>query len=100
MQNIIEFLKKNGNVYYVRKLTFTDKQLEGLIYQLYIDAHRISNMTSIKEKIDYSSNSKGDKTLHVIVFDTTIKDNRSANEEINVIMLDISLETRGESKTK
>ena len=38
--------------------------------------------------------------IHVIVFDTTIKNNRSPNEEINVTMLDISFEMRGESKTK
>ena len=66
---LVKFLKKNGNVYYIRKFEFTDNQLEALILQLYFDAHRISDIKSIKEKIDYTSTSKGKKTIHVIVFD-------------------------------
>lgn len=69
IENIKKFLKKNGNIYYVRKLTFTDKQLESLIYQIYIDANRLSDPSSIREKVKYSSNSKGDKTIHIIAFD-------------------------------
>lgn len=69
IKSLVNFLKKNGNVYYIRKLQFTDKQLESLIYQIYIDAKRLSNPESIREKIQYSSNSKGIKTIHVIVFD-------------------------------
>ena len=69
IKSLVELLKKNGNVYYIRKLQFTDKQLESLIYQIYIDAKRLSNPDSIREKIQYSSNSIGIKTIHVIVFD-------------------------------
>ena len=69
IKSLVELLKNNGNVYYIRKLQFTDKQLESLIYQIYIDAKRLSNPDSIREKIQYSSNSKGIKTIHVIVFD-------------------------------
>lgn len=73
VENIVNFLKKNGNVYYTRKLEFTDKQLESLIYQLYIDAKRLSNIETIKEKIEYTSISKGIKNIHVIVFDNVNK---------------------------
>ena len=69
IKEITELLKKNGNLCYIRKLEFTDKQLESLIYQIYIDANRLSNPESIREKIQYTSNSKGIKTIHVIVFD-------------------------------
>lgn len=69
INNIVNLLKKNGNVYYIRKLEFTDRQLEALIYQIYFDARRLSDYNSIREKILYTSDSKDIKTIHVIIFD-------------------------------
>lgn len=94
---LLNFLKKNGNVYYVRKFEFTDDQLETLILQLYFDARRISDIKSIKEKIEYTSTSKGNKTIHVIAFDN-IKNHRlsGGKSEFKTQMRDIFMKKYGD----
>lgn len=69
LEELLQFLKKNGNVYYVRRFDFNEEEHMSLIYQLYIDSNRLSTIESIKDKVKYTTKSGLGGKVHVIVFD-------------------------------
>lgn len=68
-EDLISFLKKNGNVYYYKEIQLSYNACFNLVYQLYGDATRLKTLKDIKEKLDYIGWGKESNTVRIIVFD-------------------------------
>ncbi len=67
-KEVTDFLEKNGNVYYVKKIKLSDQELYNLMLQLYDEYTYSEVYDRMKEKLKWIKNSD-DNIINVIVFD-------------------------------
>jgi hypothetical protein len=84
---LLKQLERDGNVYYTKNIQLTYNGARNLIYQLYSDIRRLSDMKKIEEKLDYMkwgktrSENAGD-LVRVIVFDNINNKNISGGQAL------------------
>ena len=71
-KELIEFLEKKGNVYYVKKLKLDNQELYNLMLQIYDEYTYQEVYTRMKEKLNWMKTSD-ENTVTVIVFDNINK---------------------------
>jgi hypothetical protein len=70
LNDLLEILHENGHVYYIKKINLHYDAAKNLIYQLYSDTHRLSDIAKIEEKLEYIGWKKGEvMTIKIIFFD-------------------------------
>lgn len=95
ISNVVEFLKKYGNVYHTKKIKLNYNGALNLVYQLYSDTKRFPTIDKLKEKLDYLGWREGENNIiRVIFFENTSNEVISGSQaqlktKIRNFMLDI-----------
>lgn len=72
VDKLVDFLKPNGNIYYIKKIKLNYNGGMNLIYQLYADTHYLSTIDKIKQKLEYVGwKNNTDNYVTAIFFENT-----------------------------
>lgn len=67
-KQLAEKLEKDGNVYYSKRVTLTDRAMKSLFFWMYDEFTFKSRMEFIGKKVDYSRDEKSEKDQNTVIF--------------------------------